>query len=319
MSTPTPFILLRDPWGMVTDTDSGFGNRLICWMGAQILRANLKNNYIIKVVEGEYPEMNFLHFPNTFFYDYEGSEEYPVNIISEEDIRYFTVNKKLKLANDKNYLLDVPYTSFLEITDVLDDKYISKFVSKIALFNETLNKEIKKFGEGKIGIHIRRGNGINIVESDLDNIPEYYKQFYKLCPECDPAYRFVNDDKFHHVLDTFLQIYEDKEFYISIDVDDNAIGYYRTRFRDKIYTRSDFIKENKSIIKNSLLFENILGLKNIGTNLIDFFILANTEFIVKDSTSSWSYLSSLVGQVPSCKLNYNPIDILKIYELRNSR
>ena len=319
MNIDKPYILLRDPWGMVTDDDSGFGNRLVCWMGAQILRANLKNNYSIKVLEKEYPETNFLHFPNTEVYKTLHGSDYPSKKISIEDINLFTESKKLDIPNNKNYILDVPYTSFLQITDALEDSYISKFVSKIELFNQTLEHKIKEFSENKIGIHIRRGNGVNIVQLDLDSIPDGYKDFYKICPECDPVYRFVNDDNFYHIIDTFLQIYDNKEFYLSIDVDDNAVNYYKTRFKNKIFTRSDFIKNNTDTIRNSMLFEEVLGLKKIGINLIDFFILANTEFIVRDMTSSWSYLASLIGQVPSCKLNYNPNDILKIYELRNSR
>ena len=97
------------------------------------------------------------------------------------------------------------------------------------------------------------------------------------------------------------------KFYISTDMPEEAVEYYKERFKNRVYFTSDFISkynissqkpdsgkyvktidELLSIFKKDSLDNRTL------INLIDWFIIANSQSILYDGSSTWSYTASKV-------------------------
>ena len=150
-------------------------------------------------------------------------------------------------------------------------------------------------------------------------IPESYRKYYKICPECDPLYAFQSDETIFSIIRGFINKDENISFYVSIDVDDKAIDYYKEKFFGKIYTRTDFIEENREIVEKSNILKPIGDLTTIGKNILDFMILTDIRFFISDPTSSWSDLVIRVGNMDTKRLDDKVDDILKCYEFRFSK
>lgn len=317
---------LRDPWRVVSDNDTGFGNRLMCWHAGLILSKLTHSPAKFYCLLSEFPELLHLDIPNLYYK--ETDLPFPGNFrcITDEDINKFLKTGVIDIDPNLNYELCYSWESVINIVRykwVEDEEIIKENLNhisvesrKITLLNNDLKNSIFNFNKNKIGLHIRRGNGVSILPTDINLIPEPYRKYYKLCPECDPLYVFQSDETILNVIREFTSEYKNRSFYISIDVDDKAIDYYKEKFSGKIFTRTDFIEKNREIVEKSNILNPIGDLTTIGKNILDFMILTNLRFFISDPTSSWSDLVIKTGNMETKRLDEKVKDILEFYELR---
>lgn len=299
----TPKIFLRDPWRVVVENDTGWGNRLICWDVAIRIREALGNKHDIVVLTQEFPELVHVNLPNTTLIEgpsslldrYQNVAPEKYIKIKNEQVQKWLVSKKIDLDPTLNYETDFSFDLNSRLLNFFFKNKPNPYIQKISISNEKLKKSVLKFGSNKIGIHIRRGSGVHLTKKDLSTIPPQYQEYYLLCPECDKHYNFINDEIIYNYIDKLLDSNPNHKFYISIDVDEKAIEYYKIKYPEKIFTCSDFINKHKSIVQDTKLLNEIAGLKSIGKNVLDFFILSNTNLLLQSKHSTWSKLSQQIS------------------------
>ena len=299
----TPKIFLRDPWRVVVENDTGWGNRLICWDVAIRIREALGNTHEIVVLKPEFPELIHVNLPHTSLIDgpnalidrYQNINKERYIKITNQDVESWFQNKKVDLDPTLSYETDFSFDLNSRLLNFFFKGKSNPYIEKISISDEKLKKSVSKFGSDKIGIHIRRGSGVHLTKKDLSTIPPQYQEYYLLCPECDKHYNFINDETIYNYIDELLDSNPNHKFYISIDVDEKAIEYYKIKYPEKIFTCSDFINKHKTIIQDTKLLNEIAGLKSIGKNILDFFILSNTNLILQSKHSTWSKLSQQIS------------------------
>jgi len=320
---------IRDPWRHVTDLDSGFGNRLMCWEAALILSKLIHGNKNYFCLLPEFPELLHLEIPYMKY----NTEDLPIpgnfSLITDEHINNFINTGRLNIDRNSNYELSYSWDSVVNIVrfawtsneEVIKEfkHYLNVEIRHLKLRNTNLQDSIVNFSNTKIGIHIRRGNGVYVQQKDIDTIPLQYQQYYKVCKHCDTSYIFQSDETIFNLMDYFLKVNKKVKFFISIDVGDKAIEYYKKRYPGSVYTVTDYI--NSHLIDrqdiNSIL-NPIKGLNSIGLNLLDFFILSNCKFLISDKISSWSDFARKVGNHNKHHIGESPHYLNKLYEQQNN-
>lgn len=294
-----PYIFLVDPWKMVTDIDSGWGNRLQCWEAASIIASSTDPTHTIKVLPEHYPELSQVSFPNTSYIDLQGVNTIP---ITNEDVDRWVQNKKIDLNRNLNYSIeyDFAYTDKIRSNfhNINNDK-----LTDIKLLSSEINSALNKFSENKIGIHIRRGNGVYVTYRDIKSIPKEYRKFYCENTNNDRLYIFYKDSEYFKFIDQTIENNDEVKFYIGLDVDEKAIEYYKTKYPGRIYTASNVIDKIKPILEQASFLEPRLHLKKMGNILLDFFILSKCSRIIVSPYSSWSYMACRIAGKYGTEIN----------------
>jgi len=293
-------IFIRDVHRMIYDLDTGLGNRWECWQAALILckYCGIKPDFFC--LPSEFPELEHLDIPYlTCSYD---KLPTPSNFltITDEEIDNLIETGKINILKTPNYELDCSWDSIMKLVHFEDwikdlyfgreiKKYLMDITKQIKIKNTVLDNTLTAFSSNKVGIHIRRGHGIRMLQKDLDLIPKEYQKYYpKPCPECDNWYDFKPDSTYFSIMDSILEENKNVKFYLSIDIKPEAIEYYRKKYKEKIFTSLDFYKTFN--LTDTGIYKPIGNLRSIGFNLIDLFILVKCQYFVADDTSSWSRL-----------------------------
>ena len=284
-------IFLRDPWKHVDNDDSGWGNRLICWQTACIINNAMGNTHTIKVLPEEFPELTLVNFPNT---EYTTLEEIKAIPIQDLEVQKWIEKEKIELDNKVSYTNKFSYGNTLDLSEKFFDPNTDIFTS-IELKNKTLYSKIKNLVKNRIGIHIRRGNGVYVDWYDINTVPSQYRKYYKIDNTADKVYAFIRDEIYFKVIDEYLANNIETKFYLGIDVNVKALTYYKEKYPNKILTCNDVINLNKDLLDELKFLEPRLQLKNMGYNLIDFFSLSCTKEIVHSPPSTWSYTASRIS------------------------
>lgn len=285
-------IFLRDPWRVVIENDTGFGNRLMCWDLASYFREILGNKHDIVTLECEYPELHVVDLPHTKTI----SNPPILEPISDYMIEKWIKTGECPLDPNKSYETDFSFDS-----NVFLSRYIFKSVTSqtymkdITIKHPELKKAISNFTKNMIGIHIRRGNGVYYTDKDYKSIPSSYKKYYTPCYNCDTSYQFIRDDYFYSLIEETLSVNPQAKFYFSIDVDENSLNYYKEKYPGKIFTCMDFTYEYKDIVKESKVLDKKCDISNLGNNILDFFLLSSSRFILQSRNSTWSMLAYLIS------------------------
>lgn len=281
-----PYIVLLDPWDYVEDDDSGWGNRIQCWEAVSILINRANTNHEIKVLSKHYPELNLVSFPNTSYIELKDIDAVPItnNMVSN-----WIKDSKINLNPNLSYITKFDFNYSTLINQNFYNP-ANDLVKSIYLKDKELNLALDKFTSNTIGIHIRRGNGVHVDSTDLASVPEGYDKYYRLCLECDEAYDFFRDEEYYSFIDSKIKEDKDVKFYLGIDVDEQAVDYYKIKYPGKIYTRGDVIKVLKDLLTKIKFLEPRLQLNTMGHILIDFFTLAKCRDIIVSPFSSWSHM-----------------------------
>jgi hypothetical protein len=285
-------------------TDTGFCNRIFYWEGVELL--NSYNNYKFKIeLEKNYwPELKeMVELPNSILVNN--------NIISEDfneiTTDFIKENKdNFKLSKSKYY----PTYNFNELS-YLDDYLITnneRPITKIKLKDIELDNKIKEFCKDKIGIHIRRGRGIIYGKKEINSLPEEvrnrYISFRKHEGEFTPKYyiyEFVYDETYFSVIDMILKINPNQTFYISYDIPEKCISYFKEKYPNKIYDKTYFYEFIKKRYKTP---------KQHVKNIVDLFCLSNTKFVFKHPMSTWSEFAHRYTE-KSAEIITEPLDIIE--------
>jgi len=308
-----PQILLLDPWGWVADHDTGWGNRLMAWDFVSHIRETLGAEHEILVMEKEFPEIHQTHLPHTKLVKESDQHLISTNpsfipITDDVVIKWYETGV-LDLDPNLNYTTGYTFDILSRALNVFFGRVSSnKYILPISLKNQKLNKSVQKYSENLIGIHIRRGSGVYFSQEDWEKIPNEVKHVYDPCFECDKQYVVVHDDYIFNVIDYFLENTPHK-IYISIDVDEEAVNYYKFKYPNKIFTCRDFIMSNLKTVNSSNILDKVNKFKNIGYNLIDFFILVNCHFVLQSKNSTWSKLATDISGGPHSNVN-NGLDLI---------
>ena len=287
-------IICEDPWKeYFLGHDTGFGNRLIYWGLAYELMLKLGRDWSIGVYADKYPELKYLRFPKTHII-----EKKPLN----KDIEIIKL-KKLNSILKENYkpkkeTISLEYEYNFNISGY--DYHLGQHLPKINLKDKILVKRIKEFVSELYTVHIRRGNGIYTTLENIFSIPKKYQKYYipennsnfiknkkgiwELSDAINTTYKFPLDKDIYKVLKTFPS---DEKFYISTDMPEAAVGYYKTKFKNRIFLASDFLKANK--------IKPLVKGKDTFLNILDFFMLVYSKGIICSKASQWSDTASYVN------------------------
>lgn len=315
-----PQILLLDPWGWVADHDTGWGNRLMAWDFVSHIRETLGAKHEILVIEKEFPEIHQTYLPHTKLFK-ELNEPSLRNLngnsrftpITDDIIIKWYETGVLDLDPNLSYITGYTFDIFTEALNIFFGRVSSsKYILPISLSNQKLNKAVQNYSENLIGIHIRRGSGVYFSQEDWEKIPNEVKHVYDPCFECDTHYKVVHDDHIFDIIDYFLENTSHK-IYISIDVDEEAVNHYKFKYPNKIFTCRDFIMDNLKVVNDSNILNKVKRFKNIGYNLIDFFILTNCHFVLQSENSTWSKVAVDISEGPHSNVNDNLNLIIKRY------
>lgn len=299
----------------MSNSDAGFGSRLLSWSFAYYLSSLTNFTYKILIDEEAWPELCFLKFPNTFVVkDLKEGDHYVDNDVYNRIL-------KLNLQSPKFDEFNTELIKFYEVDDwtigqwfdyTFDHYLISnRFVKQVKFKTNSLttyfDNRFKKF----VGVHIRRGPGVWTTKEDFESIPESAQGYYKEILRERKWWRgenykeirqkFVRDKDYFKVFDKIIDINQDQEFYISTDISPECFRYYEKKY--KIKTRRDYfyefvelcISKCKENYDGSSFYDNLYILEY----LFDLFALSNTKFLIKSKGSAWSACAESRMNLPS--------------------
>jgi hypothetical protein len=292
--------------------DTGLCNRIFYWEALQLI--NKLNNYkfTIEVDEDFWPELKeMIQLPNTVTTNQEfHNSNLEYKDISSNDIKNIFEKEILNLEKDK-YFSDFKYGDM----SMLDRMYENdRPITTITLKDKELDTLIKDFSKNKIGIHIRRGRGVIYGEQELESLPKniriLYENFRKLEGEFTYKfydYSFINDEVYFYIIDEVLKINPYQEFYISHDLPDNLINYYKVKYPNNIFTKDYFYQYIQDKYETSDTHVK---------NIIDLFCISNTKFVLRQPLSTWSqfahYYTKKHAQVVTDDISHILYNIKKV-------
>lgn len=286
-------IICEDPWKeYFLGHDTGFGNRLIYWGLAYELMLKLGRDWSIGVYADQYPELKYIRLPKTHIID---------KTPSNKDIEIIRL-KKLNSILKENYIpkkqnINLKYEYNFNIKGY--NYNLGQHLTKVTLKDKTFTKQIKDFVSKLYSLHIRRGNGVYTTLEDIFSIPKKYQKYYipennknfiknkrgvwELSDSVNNSYKFPLDKDIYKVLQSLPS---DEKFYISTDMPEAAIKYFKTKFKNRIFLASDFLKLNKitPLVKG----------KDTLLNILDFFMLVYSKGIISSKSSQWSDTAAYV-------------------------
>lgn len=280
--------------------DTGFGNRLFHWLNAYRISKKYNFEYKILVEKIWWPELEYIELPNTEYFHSEYSfEEYHLYKqkfignslpITNKMFKDF-INGESILDDFNHWYVDFDYSMYIHPFPKLKLKFDLKFNFKNIL-----------------GIHIRRGNGINfpilgeiykdeigvygkVSEEDL-SIMNWKSQF--TLNKTDTPY--IPNEYYYKWIDLFLAQSEKNNIYISYDIPDEYIKPFYLKYKNRVITKYD-IMENINYNKLQWPYANTFK------NVVDLFCLSSSSYLVGHPKSSWSFFSKMYSNLEFPKLN----------------
>lgn len=297
--------------------DTGLCNRLLHWECAYyILNQETHSDFKILLQKKIWPELEIISLPKSYIIDY-NKTEYQWQSYYKYDVLHFKTvydieNESVRLASPlktekfKKVIKEVDtlkedahwYSDFGFMT--LDDfsGIKKRFLSNIKLKHTEINDYITEKYKDYVGIHLRRGNGVNYTESDIKTLPlelqDKYREYReKFATKKDSAYHFTPDSFYFTIIEYFLKKNPIQKFYISHDLNDLFIQQYYKKFGHHVI---------ESMHNNRYFYEhyyanagvNVTHLKHYSNgidNVIDLFTLSNCSMVIGSSHSTWSEFS----------------------------
>lgn len=316
-----PHILLKDPHSHVVNHDTGFGNRLHCWNVLSIL--NNSSQLPIIVQEHEFPELRYLDIPNLhldtpdshsllsfFTYPSQRIENYkellPIHLQVCKEIG------NLKLDIKSNWVTNYSW-DFIHDFIFHPKGYDTSNFTNIKFKSKELQNSIIDFSEGLVSIHVRRGGGIKTTPYDLKDIPPDLMKHFSITPESESRsqYPFFPEEQLINIIEKFLYEKPNLKIYLSLDLHIDTVSHIKERYgSDRILTSDSFINQNKKLLTQLKLLNPVLRFDSIGNNLIDFFILAYSDFSIHSLYSTWGSTGKYITQKPFILNEITDVDVM---------
>lgn len=306
--------------GMSLD-DTGLCNRLLHWGIAY--KINQLNNfkYTILLQDEYWSELKYLNLPytrpvrNPYYssqkvtelkfktvYDYQNQHVYLAEPLSKEAINNMLQNKTFTLKGD-NYYSDFGY-NFIKEFENIGKNGITSIRFKHKEFEKIIAKEVK----GYIGIHIRRGHGVEVTLDHIKKLPKEIQPLFSP-DEGDSNYKWISDLQYFKVIDGILEKYPRQKFYLSTDMTLDQYQYLLDRYPGRFKTRKEIFNK---VFFTSNYYEKIDDFQlTCFINVIDLFTLASCSYIIKSPASTWSEIAAMWRDKPSINIDKHPKDILK--------
>lgn len=280
-------ILLRDPWNVVEDYDTGLGNRLLAWEVVYELSLRLKQPVNVLTYLFDYPELPHINFPKTSTQS--DTIENTAELTKELMISLFT-GEITAIDEDKVWETTYDWDTVVELhTQFVEDCY-----TKLLTFRDNnLVSLIEEFAKGCIGVHVRRGNGVYKDESTLSAVDSTTRSLYRLEPWSDTNYKFVPDQSILNAIDEVRKSSRYSKVFLGVDLDLNTVEHLKRKYPGICFTRGDFKALNREYLSSVNFNRPIANLKTLGDTILDFFILAYSEKLYLTSSSSWSRQAQL--------------------------
>ena len=295
--------------------DTGLCNRIDHWEMGEILNKSHNYDYTIYLDEIHWPEATeLITLPHTKLFSSNEIDDL-IKRNTEFTKDSFEINNSyfnsLIVGNESlkdNHLYS--NFDFSMISNVPESEIQSSVISNIKLTDSVLNEKIVNLVTDMVGIHIRRGRGIQYMDS-IDSLPRQIQEGYSKYRLSEGVstdkffiYEFITDDVYFSVIDSILEANPNQKFYISHDLPSELFNYYLDRYPNKIYTKSYFLDFIKNRYKTPITHVN---------NIIDLFSLANTKFILTHPLSSWSRFAFRYNNTLKRSVNDNIEDIVDTY------
>lgn len=293
-------------YGKYKTNDTGLCNRLLYWELCKIINYLNDDKFNVVIDDEQNPETkNCFDLPNTIVTDARNIDfdnYLPITNKMVDDI----INNGYKLE-DGNYYTDFTYRQIRDINIEFKKRFIRDLKFKIKEINENINQIVR----GCIGIHLRRGRGVKINKGTTIDLSlfegwdhEILSEYIQMKIKDMPAWQFyqweyTKDDVYFKIIDLILSKSPNQKFYISSDLDDKFIEHWKTKYPNKILSKSDF-------------YENIKGYElpiNVHVkNFLDLYCLSNTRQIFRIAYSTWSDFASDYNHKDGIFINLDDIE-----------
>lgn len=308
-------VLEKTIWCFVEKTsymhDTSLGNRLHFW--AQAFYISYRTNFEYKIVLQKelWPELIFLHLPNTHVYEKEKffnfenlpefSEDQIEKIVLEGDIKELETQNHWGL---KKWVITCDFHNNILLKDIFKFDPFTKIEFKKREITNFFKEEFKNH----IGVHIRRFGGVPVNYNNIQSIPEpersvYVKDVMKLSPlysyhnfKSSDDYKsklndryihpFIPDSYYYMIMDKIISYNSYEKFYLSTDLKPEHYTYYKKKYI-RLYDRYSYKKRFYDLLKNHYSSELLDKTINLWLDLFDFFALASSKLILQSHFSSW--------------------------------
>lgn len=288
---PEPFD--RQMHEIHNSNDTGLCNRIFHWEVAYELNKLSGFQHKIFLEESKWPELKeLINLPDTRVSPENVEESYELKLkrllgksvpISREILEGIIQSQEFNLEDNHLYS-DFGHYSLPDLYGRDKYDYSERPLRLITLKDDELDSMIKDLTKDLIGIHIRRGRGIQYadhVDTLDDEIIDDYIEYREL-EDADEfyIYKFVEDSVYFEIIDGFIKRNPHQKFYISHDLPDEIFEFYERKYPNRFITKKYFYDFIKGRYPNT----NETHVKNI----IDLFSLSNTKLVVKHELSTWS-------------------------------
>lgn len=322
-----PFLHLKtlrwvEPYhGGMSIEDTGFCNRLLHWEIAYEINKLNDFKYMILLEDWYWKELKYLKLPYTrpvrdpyysnhkvldlkfrTVYDHVNKNVYLAEPISEGKMKDMVENNNFILEGD-NYYSDFGY-NFIEAVKGEGRRGLSLMEFKHKDFEQLIKKAVN----GYVGLHIRRGEGIEVTMEHITNLPKEVQHLFSP-HEGDPTYKWVSDVQYFEVIDGILKYHPDTMFYLSTDMAYDQYEYLLKRYPANIKTRKEVFNE---VYFTANYLEKVDDWQfTCFLNIIDLFALGSCDYIVRAPASTWSEVAAIWKNTPYIDIDENPKKIIK--------
>lgn len=324
----------REPYDGWIDHDTGLCNRILHWeIAHEIAKLHKPLGFSIELEKRHWPEHRLIYLPETNFFTntkFKSNNQYDLefrtvydfkqNIIREaspitkEMISDIKNHKKIDFSRENYWYSDFGFDTLIK-----NDRYMfintQRGLKHIKLVHKKYEEHLKSFAKNCVGIHIRRGNGVNITETDILSLPpniqsSYREQVKKYTLD---IYGFIKDEVYFKIIDEILKITPTQKFFISHDQPYEFMVHYKERYPKNVIFKEDIMPHIKNFFRNISLDTDELNEGKALDNVTDLFTLSFCEFIITSNISTWSHFAMNYNKPITIDAESNLKDILNLY------
>ena len=260
-----------EPWGGYDDLDdTGLNDRIWHWeLAHEINRCN-DFKFIILVENKWWPELNYISLPYT-----QGVDEFGEDF--KKDCNFFDTNelsKDFKLDINKNWYPTCGHG----FTRCFQDEYEeTRPLQLIDIKNKHLKDTIKNMVKKTVGVHIRRGRGIDSPEN-------IFREKHS-----DHRYFHVDNEYYLDIMNQIKEIKFKQKFYLSSDFSFSEQRKNLEVFYENfnIIDYDNILEKLDDVDMSDKYFDKVLH-KRCLINIVDLFSLSYCSFIIMYYHSQFS-------------------------------
>ena len=302
-------------WDKSNNYDTGLCNRILHWEIAQHINRCNNYEYTILLEKKYWPEMPLIELPNTVIVNTDEMDDEELSSLKFKTV-YDTKNGIVRLSSpidtdtveslflknnfvlnkyENHYYSDFGFRTLNELSNKyqINDLPEIRPINHINLRHKSIEFFLKNTLKDVVGLHIRRGNGIYLNETDYDTFPIEEREKLKLFKNqytvdtCENCF-FYDDSLYFNIMDNMLKINPNQIFYISSDLPHEIMQYYRTKYGYSLIDNLHIYNTVQTFLYNSGYQKNEISYGGIVQTVSDLFSLVYSGYIIKVPHSTWS-------------------------------